>query len=165
MNYRTVFEVTDKGFELITLMPLLFIVIGIGISWFNIKYNKSESIKKKFTIVFGFIISGFAFFLLMLIVPSSLADRSKTRRIFKNKDHEVIEGKIENFHPMPYSGHDVESFTVNGVYFEYSDYILSYGFNQTSSHNGPLRENGQEVRLSYISEDGENRILKIEVKE
>lgn len=165
MDYKTVFEVTDKAFDMITLMPLLFVVIGVGISWFNIKYNKSKSPKRKFTIVFGFIFSGFALVMLLLTVPSSLANRNKTQKIFENQEYQVVEGKIEDFHPMPHSGHDVESFTVNGVYFEYSDYMLVYGFNNTASHGGPLKRNGQQVRLSYITVDGDNRILKIELKE
>jgi hypothetical protein len=165
MDYKTVFEVTDKGFDMIALMPLLFVVIGIGISWFNIKYNKSKSPKRKFTIVFGFIFSGFASIMLMLTVPSGLAYRNRTLKIFENKEYQVVEGVIEDFHPMPHSGHDVESFTVKGVYFEYSDFMLVYGFNNTASHGGPLKRNGQQVRLSYINVNGDNRILKIELKE
>ena len=165
MDYTTVFEVTDKGFDMLTLTPLIFLIVGLGISWFNIKYNKSTSPKKRFTIVFGFIFSGFAFIMLLLTVPSSLANQRKTKRIFENKEYKVVEGKIEGFHPMPYSGHDVESFTVNGVYFEYSDYMRVYAFNNTSSHGGPLKRNGQQVRLSYITVGEENRILKVELKQ
>ena len=164
MDYKTVFEITDKGFEMITLMPLLFVIVGIGISWFNIKYNKSTSSKRKFTIVFGFIFSGFALIMLLLTVPSSIANRNKTKKIFENKEYQIVEGIIEDFHPMPYSGHEHESFTVNSVHFEYSDYYIFYGFNNTASHGGPLKQNGQEVRLSYITVNGENRILKIELK-
>ena len=165
MDYKTVFEITDKGFEMITLMPLLFVIVGIGISWFNIKYNKSTSPKRKFTIVFGFIFSGFAFVMLLFTVPSEIANRNRTQKIFENKEYKVVEGIIENFHPMPHSGHDHESFIVNGVHFEYSDFYIFYGFNNTASHGGPLKQNGQEVRLSYITVDGENRILKIELKQ
>ena len=165
MDYTTVFEVTDKGFDMLTLTPLIFLIVGLGISWFNIKYNKSTSPKKRFTIVFGFIFSGFALIILLLTVPSSLANQQKTKMIFENKEYKVVEGKIENFHAMPYSGHDVESFTVNGVYFEYSDYMLVYGFNKTASHGGPLKSNGQQVRLSYITVGEENRILKVELKQ
>lgn len=165
MNYTTVFEVTDKGFDMLTLTPLIFLIVGLGISWFNIKYNKSTSPKKRFTIVFGFIFGGFGLVMLLLTVPGSLADQHQTKRIFENKEYKVVQGRIQNFHPMPYSGHDVESFSVNGVYFEYSDYMLVYGFNNTVSHGGPLKGNGQQVRLSYITVGEENRILKIELKQ
>jgi len=165
MDYKTVFEVTDKGFDITILMPLLFIIIGLGVSLFNIKYNKSTSSKKQFTIVFGFIFSAFGLLISLLTIPSSISSQQKTKEIFENKEYKTVEGKIENFKPMPYEGHAVESFTVNGVYFEYSDYILWDAFNNTASHGGPIKNNGQLVRLSYITVDEENRILKIELKQ
>jgi hypothetical protein len=165
MGYKTVFEVTDKGFDMTNLMPLLFIIIGLGVSLFNIKYNKSTSSKKQFTIVFGFIFSGFGLIISLLTIPSSISSQQKTKEILENKEYKTVEGKIENFNPMPYGGHAVESFTVNGVYFEYSDYILMDAFNNTASHGGPIKNNGQLVRLSYITIDEENRILKIELKQ
>lgn len=164
MDYKTVFEITEKGLDMIFFMPILFVFIGIGISWFNIKYNKSTSPKKKFTIVFGFIFSGFALLIVLLTLPSSISTRTKTNQIFENKEYQVIEGTIENFHPMPHSGHDMESFTINDVYFEYSDFVIHYGFNNTASHGEPIKRNGQQVRLSYITKNGDNRILKIELK-
>jgi hypothetical protein len=165
MDYKTVFEVTDNGFDITILMPLLFIIIGLGVSLFNIKYNKSTSSKKQFTIVFGFIFSAFGLLISLLTIPSSISSQQKTKEIFENKEYKTVEGKIENFNPMPYGGHAVESFTVNGVYFEYSDYILWDAFNNTASHGGPIKNNGQLVRLSYITVDEENRILKIELKQ
>lgn len=164
MDYKTVFEITEKGLDMFFFMPILFILIGIGISLFNIKYNKSTSSKKQFTIVFGFIFSGFALLFLLATLPRELSTRKETKRIFEKKEYNVVEGQIENFHPMPHSGHDMESFTVNGVYFEYSDFVVHYGFNNTASHGGPIKRNGQQVRLSYITKNGDNRILKIELK-
>lgn len=165
MGYKTVFEVTDKGFDMTLLMPLLFVIIGLGISLFNIKYNKSTSSKKQFTIIFGFIFSAFGLLISLLTIPSSISSQQKTKAIFENKEYKIVEGEIENFNPMPYEGHTVESFTVNGIYFEYSDYILWNAFNNTASHGGPIKNNGQLVRLSYITVDEENRILKIELKQ
>ena len=93
---------------------------------------------------------------------------------YKNDNYSTIQGKIENFHPMPASGYDHESFTLNGTHFEYSDFNVAYhGFNNAASLGGPLTHNGQEVRLGYIThvyegrtEDFEtNIIVKIELKE
>ncbi|WP_430405478.1 hypothetical protein [Fluviicola sp.] len=166
MKYKTVFQITDKGFDLILLTPILFLIIGLGILWFNIKYNKTKSSKRTFAIVFGSIFSSFSLIAIILIVPSIFSDRNRTKKIFENKEYKVVEGKIEQFHPMPKEGHDSEHFLVNGVYFEYSDFELVYGFNNTSSHGGPLKRNGQEVRLSYrTTKNGENRILKVELKQ
>jgi hypothetical protein len=67
---------------------------------------------------------------------------------------------------MPYGGHKQESFTLNGIEFNYSDFSSSYyGFHNSASHGAPIKENGQEVRIGYITRDsGNNTILKIELK-
>jgi hypothetical protein len=71
---------------------------------------------------------------------------------------DVVEGVVTQFHPMPPTGHDVESFVVAGKRFRYSDYIHRAGFNQTSSHGGPIHE-GVRVRIHYLGED----IAKLEI--
>jgi hypothetical protein len=75
----------------------------------------------------------------------------------------IVDGVIENFHPMPYNGHDFESFTVKEIKFRYSDYNSWGGFNKTSSHGGPINHNGQHVRITYYEEDNENIICKLEM--
>ncbi|PIQ35081.1 MAG: hypothetical protein COW63_02050 [Bacteroidetes bacterium CG18_big_fil_WC_8_21_14_2_50_41_14] len=146
-------------------MPILFILIGLGISIFTLKYNKSKSFKKTYAIVFGFIFSGFALLFTLFTAPSAIKEYYETRDIYNNGEYKTIEGKIENFDPMPYSGHMHESFTLNGVSLDYSDFDESYyGFNNTASHGGPIKRNGQQVRLSYITHEDRNVILKVELK-
>ena len=70
----------------------------------------------------------------------------------------VIEGRVHDFVPMPFSGHAYEQFTLNGVPFSYSDFELHPCFNNTSSHGGPIRPDIW-VRVSYSG----NCILRIEV--
>jgi hypothetical protein len=70
----------------------------------------------------------------------------------------VVEGAVTDFHPMPEGGHPPENFRVNGVRFEYSDFMITGGFNNTASHGGPIR-GGLPVRICY--RDGE--ILRLEI--
>ena len=70
-----------------------------------------------------------------------------------------VEGIVQNFVPMPFQGHANESFTVNEVPFSYSDYQITGGFNNSSSHGGPVRA-GMHVRIWYAG----NRILKLEIE-
>jgi len=70
----------------------------------------------------------------------------------------TIEGRVVDFVPMPFGGHADEQFTVSGVRFSYSDYVVVPCFNNTSSHGGPIRD-GLWVRLAYR----DNCILRIEV--
>jgi hypothetical protein len=76
------------------------------------------------------------------------------------QDHStrVAEGVVTNLKPMPATGHAMESFCVSGACFDYSDYVMTVGFNQTSSHGGPIHE-GLPVRVTYVG----NTIVKLEV--
>jgi hypothetical protein len=64
----------------------------------------------------------------------------------------IIEGEVQNFHPMPFSGHGLESFEVAGHKFSYSDFRITPGFHQTRSHGGPIRP-GIKVRVCYLGND------------
>ena len=57
---------------------------------------------------------------------------------------------VENFDPMPYEGHANETFEINGVKFSYSDYIVHPGYNNTKSHGGVIKENGQHLKIGYV---------------
>ena len=70
----------------------------------------------------------------------------------------MVEGVVTDFDPMPAAGHKYESFTVAGKRFAYSDYVSTAGFNNTSSHGGPIRE-GQHVRIRYLG----NEIARLEI--
>ena len=79
----------------------------------------------------------------------------------------VVTGPVEHFHPMPFQGHDVESFDVAGVHFAYSDYEVTQGFNNTSSHGGLVRE-GLIVRIHYVRVGNESEhaatIARLEIR-
>lgn len=75
----------------------------------------------------------------------------------------VVEGPVEHFHPMPYTGHANETFDVSGVHFEYSDYGITAGFNNTSSHGGPIRE-GLDVRIAFIGPRTGATIVRLEIR-
>jgi hypothetical protein len=77
-----------------------------------------------------------------------------------SRDHRysVVEGRVTDFVPMPYTGHARESFVVGGRTFTYSDYILTGCFNNAASHGGPIRS-GLSVRIAYVG----NCIVRLEV--
>src|SRR5205085_1645523 len=62
----------------------------------------------------------------------------------------LVEGKVEHFIPMPYSGHAQESFEVGGYRYRYSDYQVSAAFNNTASHGGPIHD-GVQVRIYDVN--------------
>lgn len=87
----------------------------------------------------------------------------KTNDLYHNAKFQT-EGFVTNFHPMPSGGHEDETFTVNGVKFEFSDFDISgFGYNNSKSHGGAIDAN-KYVRISYIRIKNSNQILKLEVR-
>jgi len=95
---------------------------------------------------------------------SVFGDHARMKNALLTGTARVVEGNVEDFHPMPHSGHDTERLTVNGVHFAYSDFILTGGFNQTSSHGGPMRA-GLAVRIHYEGPPNDATILRLEIAE
>ena len=80
------------------------------------------------------------------------------RQALQSGQAQVVEGVVTDFVPMPYEGHADERFAVDGHYFSYSDYVVTAGFNHTSSHGGPIRS-GINVRVTFVG----NVIVRLEV--
>lgn len=109
--------------------------------------------------------SAFAYaFLVFSVVGTAVAFTTTGREYstvlgaLRRGEAEIVEGRVENFVPMPYTGHAMERFSVCGVPSSYSDYVVTTGFNQTSSHGGPIRP-GLWVRLAYVG----NTIGRVEI--
>ena len=85
------------------------------------------------------------------------------RHALASGSYSVVEGTVENFHPMPHHGHSHERFEVKGIRFVYSDFMETQCFNNTTSHGGPIRA-GLRVRLTYIAEPLlEHCIFRLEI--
>lgn len=74
----------------------------------------------------------------------------KTVGAYQRGQYEIAEGYVENFDPMPYGGHANESFEINGVHFEYSDYSKRPGYGNTKSHGGVITGDGQYLKIGYV---------------
>ena len=125
MDYKVVYEVTSESMKLYFLLPLLFAFIGIGIVTFDIK-KKNKDFNTIIHIIFGSIIGALGLLASVMVLPSQINEYFTIKNIYINKQYQVLEGVIENFRPMPYSGHSHESFRLNGVKFDYSDFDDSY---------------------------------------
>ena len=104
----------------------------------------------------------FAFVMTLLTGISTASLYEKTIVAYNNDDYEIVEGYVENFDPMPYEGHKDESFEINGVKFSYSDYNITFGYNNAKSHGGVIEGNGQHLKIGYVINNGENIIVYIE---
>ena len=101
---------------------------------------------------------GFAIFWTSIVFIATFGAYIKDRESLMSGKAGYVEGIVTNFIPMPYQGHAQESFKVDGVPFNYSDYVVTAGFNNSASHGGPIRE-GLHVRIWYSGND----ILKLQI--
>ena len=159
MNYVTVFEATSEPYRNLTfLIPgLVLLTVGAVLVWRPALLEKFGHTKRRWRFFSWF------FFLFAVAWTLGAGYFLVSRDLAASHELErgncaVVEGVVENFHPMPKSGHDTERFEVNGVGFSYSDYIMSAGFNNTASHGGPIRE-GLPVRICHEAGD----ILRLEI--
>jgi hypothetical protein len=158
-DYYTVFTVLQQSvpwqgrFVLpgIILFGIIAAVIAIIQHW--------SQLSKVFVVLAVFVCAVFLVLAVYAFRAPGVEDMYARARIaYLEGQYSTVEGTVTNFHPMPYSGHQDETFSVNGVQFSYSDYVLIPCFNNTASHGGPVHE-GLRVRIAYSG----NCILKLEV--
>ena len=160
MNYKLVFDISQAGYKSWPFPAIGFIFIAIGLLFVLFRKRipgwwRNHPRERN---VFSFSFLGFAVIWTFSSFWGTYNDYSAMRSAQKAGSFNVAEGKVTNFIPMPYDGHSMEKFCVQGHCFEYSDYAISSGFNNTSSHGGPIRE-GLPVRVTFIG----NKIIKLEV--
>jgi hypothetical protein len=169
VNYRLVYDVSQEsppwGFA---AFGLLFVVIGVGL--FVLRHRLPPTwvgaapLPAWSRTAFSGAFLGFALLWTVVASVSIGTGHAAAQRALREGRVEVVEGTVEDFHPMPASGHDTERFTVKGVHFEYSDFVVRSAFRNTSSHGGPIRE-GLQVRISWFGSPSQAEILKLEVAE
>jgi hypothetical protein len=161
VNYITVYQFSSKGIRpelyAIALVPLFACSLLLFLS----RYSR----KRKQVRIWAVLVLALMEILTIYSAWGELSVDSACNSAFKSGRYSVVEGAVENFRPMPYEGHANEEFQVGSVRFSYSDYEDRPGFNQSSSHGGPIRE-GLKVKISYSDDCGEwpNTILKLEVQ-
>ncbi len=150
----------EFGISIIGICFLVYILIGV---WVKTSKKKSKAPTIALTIV-----------LLLIGVPSSIISIKKNYetknfyeqryqellRAYDSQQYQVAEGVVQVLHTEESSGHTKgDIINVGGTQFEFSFFELSYGYNQTITHNGVLQE-GTYVKIYYF--DGV--ILRIDVK-
>jgi hypothetical protein len=162
MHYQVVFDIASAGYKSwpFSTFGIVFILIGAVLvaarKHLPSPWSTRPAARNLFT--FGFLAFAVLWTLATFVGTyrqySIASDAERTGRAL------VAEGRVAEFKPMPFTGHSMESFCVAATCFRYSDYVITAGFNNTSSHGGPIRE-GLPVRLTYVG----NTILKLEVAE
>lgn len=161
MNYATVFEVGSNPVTQQTgVIYTLAAMAGVLAILSALRFWKGKNYSTKTSGVVG---AAAGLFSLLMVAAVVTKDDYDIR--IAELPARVTEGVVEDFNAMPYAGHGVESLTVAGVRFEYSDYVINGGYNKTVSHGGELVP-GVYARVTYVErENGDRVITKVEIRE
>lgn len=153
-----------------SLIFLAFAILGAIIFFYNIPYRdrgstgKLGNTKQKNGMYVGLAMGLFSLFLFARIILAEWDAYSSAKELYKSGKYKIVEGDVENYHPMPAGGHDTEHFDVNSVHFEYSDYDLAdMGYNVSASHGGAIKK-GLYVQILYASAYERNFILVLKTE-
>ena len=97
----------------------------------------------------------------LFTMGSSILLYAACRRLWKSGEVSEVTGYVENYHPMPASGHDMESFEIDGVSFSYSNFVLQTGYHCAASWGGVVTHDGQHLKIQYIQVEEEKIIVYI----
>ena len=160
-DYTTVYTYIPNSTFPFWAFGLIFVIISLVIAR---AFYKIHGTILDIRTLGALIMLAFAFF--WTISVFIIEDNSKSIAIdsIANKKLKIAEGVVTKFDPMPAGGHKHESFSVDNVYFEYSDFNIIEGFNNTKSHGGPINGDGDSVRINYYTKDNNNYIVKLEIK-
>lgn len=165
MEYEIVYKVVDAEFSLLYIIPFAFIIFGFFMIWYAFKKMRNNPQQKTFLIIFSVVFILFAISLILSEVSEKWANRNRFKDIFENNEYKIAEGEIENLKKLKFRGDYCKTFLVNKAYFEcHQAGCFDQEYN-SSVFSGQFKENGQKVRLSYIIVKGNNRIIKVEIKQ
>jgi hypothetical protein len=167
-HFVKVFDVLDSGFKdwQFSAFGLIFVAIG-AVIFVAPRFLKATGIpfmdfKSRTAWLFRYFFLGFAILWTGATFVATYTSYLRHRALALNNKCKVVQGPIQNFVPMPYDGHGYESFSVAGVPFKYSDYLVTDAFNDTASHGGPMDKNDY-VRICYDPRG--NQILRLEISD
>jgi hypothetical protein len=158
LNFELIFDANEAGYRQwwFPAFGLIFVLIGSGQLIYR-RWNPSSALSRPAR-AFPYLFTGFAVLWVSCTFVGTFCEYWELRQALRSGHFETVEGKVVDFVPMPQSGHAMERFVVNGHHYEYSDYMVSAGFNNTQSHGGPIRE-GITVRIA----DVRGKIARLEI--
>lgn len=164
-TYKVVFDASQKGPDWwFPAFGLIFVAMGVGLLLFRRRLPAPWAQKPRYTKAFASVCLGFSVLWTLISGVGIFGSWWSAREALASGTAQVVEGPVEQFSAMPYTGHGSDHFVVNGVYFSYSDYEVTPGFNRTASHGGAVH-GGEFVRIHYINQRGGNVILKLAIRE
>ena len=155
MHYKAVFDITQQPMPDIR-GPLIAgtIVFFVGVIGL---VAGSRHRREPLRLIAGLFFTAFGCCLILAPILTNWRFRELVHA-YKTGRCAVVEGPVEDFEPMPASGHGLESFRVGETRFRYSDFVDAGGFHRSSTQGGPIRPD-LYVRIYYLR----NTIARLEV--
>ncbi|MES2063755.1 MAG: hypothetical protein V4456_17645 [Bacteroidota bacterium] len=165
--YSTIDDYSDLTSPIVTGLFFILCVSASVIFILKKKYTFAR-ILEGVDIVDGLKISliGTLFTGAILYIFSSIniASFVNAQDAYKNNKLLFVEGRVSDYSPMPYEGHQNEYFKVKNVAFQFSDFEEGIGgYHNAASHGGVIKPN-LYVRIGYYPTDFRNIILKLETE-
>jgi hypothetical protein len=158
VRYLTVYDLAQAGYSewYVPVFGLLFLLLAGGLLRSRRLFPTTG--RTSFRRVFPWAGLSLAVLWTAAYFAATFARYRSLRDALVSGEAQVVEGPVADFMPMPYEGHALEHFTVNGHRFAYSDFQETPGFHTTSSHGGPIRD-GLQVRITSLN----GVILRLEI--
>jgi hypothetical protein len=159
MQYQTVFDLSVSGYRTwwFAAFGLIFVTIGL---WMVLRPNSkfmASFVRKRW---FSWVLLAFSLIWTVVSFWSTFGEYRELRSALQSGAATITTGLVENFRPKvsDQRGSAPERFCLETECFEYSDYVVTNGFNQTRMRDGPLRD-GLSVRVTSYK----GKIIKLEV--
>lgn len=167
MEYELIYDAANPAWENWSFIAfgLVFIVLGLAMVFSKtVSRLFSRGTNPTLYVLFSRFWLGFAVLWTTVAGAETWRQSYETASASRSNSCLSAEGQVQDFDPMPASGHKRESFTVSGVPFEYSDYSTTGGYNNTVAHGGAIVD-GAYVRLCYIERrrTQSNIIVRVEI--
>ncbi len=167
MNYQTLYEYIPGISKIFYIVPILVISILSFVGASVLKRTLEKNFRRQLILFLLYLFGGISSFMLILSIvkiPDIVSYETRLKKAIQNKTYFQVEGEVKNLSLQEINGQFFESFSINNINFEYSDYNNIDGYHITSHNNGIIKRNGQKFKISYFPKDSINLILKIERK-
>ncbi len=162
-EFSTVFFVVDEVNKLLfTSQPPLIIAVFIVFLSFIVLIFAIKG--KLLSLRNGIVVFGVSLMLFVMSFADYLERKlayQELAKIYYNEQYNVVEGIVDVYHVQPHSGHDKgDIINIGDVAFEVNCYSSTFGYNQTITHGGVLRER-EYAKVYYYDEI----ILRVDIRD
>ena len=154
MSYLVVFDTREVDYLSPSLGATALIVVLTAI----LLVLARKELDRRAGMVFSYLVIGLVGLGLAVTWSSTYREYSSAAAALDEGRTAVVQGRVSNFKATTSRGHEWERFCVEDKCFRYWDSGTSAGFNNTSSHGGPIKP-GLPVRVTFVG----NTIVKLEV--